>query len=290
MSDCLSHEGSAMPLPEFGSEKEFRETWIAPFLSKMGFILPKHVHGQDEQGKDFFFADHDRFGHLRVYSAQAKLGDIGTGSDLTGVMDQVERSFEVTLKYHKGSHDQRIAAVYLMANGSISPQARERISDRCRQRTFGENVYFLDGETLDNLERHVTYQQDSDLRRRLVALRNELDFNLTPAKRLIDSRTDRKLSHYCFRTLALQEMFLSPLPEAFVSYELLSKLWAEIDLINRRFVSKNLQDTPEMVLSLKHLSEALSSLMTHSRDACDIAINKLDMKYSLSLQIISTTT
>jgi hypothetical protein len=30
-------------------EAEFRKQWIAPFLSKMGFILPKHVHGQDEE-------------------------------------------------------------------------------------------------------------------------------------------------------------------------------------------------------------------------------------------------
>src|SRR5262249_41188961 len=133
-----------MPLPKFDTEKAFREKWIAPFLSKTGFILPKHVHGQDEQGKDFFFADHDRFGHLRIYSAQAKLGDIGTGKALTELMDQVERSFEVTLKHHKGAHEQRISAVYLLATGSISAQARERISDRCRLRGFGENVFYLD--------------------------------------------------------------------------------------------------------------------------------------------------
>jgi hypothetical protein len=51
-----------MALPEFKNEQEVRDHWIAPFLSKMGFILPKKEHGQNEHGKDFVFADYDRFG------------------------------------------------------------------------------------------------------------------------------------------------------------------------------------------------------------------------------------
>lgn len=69
-----------MPLPLFENEAEFRIAWVAPFLSKMGYILPKHVHGPNEQGKDFYFAEHDRFGHLRFLAAQVKVGNIGAGS------------------------------------------------------------------------------------------------------------------------------------------------------------------------------------------------------------------
>jgi hypothetical protein len=65
-----------MPLPPFKNEADFREAWIAPFLSKLGFIRVTNVHGSEEQGKDFFFADFDRFEHRRFYAVQAKLNRI----------------------------------------------------------------------------------------------------------------------------------------------------------------------------------------------------------------------
>src|SRR6266566_1607359 len=103
--------------------REFRQTWIKPFLRKLGFILVTHSHGQNEQGKDFFFADFDRFEHPRYCSVQAKNGDIGAATaELGKLLDQVKASFEVRITDHKGGDEQRVSAVYIMASGKISDQ------------------------------------------------------------------------------------------------------------------------------------------------------------------------
>lgn len=164
-----------MALPEFRNEQEFRDNWIAPFLAKLGFMLVKNTHGTGEQGKDFFFAEYDRFGHTRVFAAQVKLGNIGSGSaEISDLLDQVKRCFGVRLRFHKSAHERKIASVYVMTNGKISEQARERIHDWCDGERFGENVFFLDGEQLENKDRFATYESDQERRQLLVALQNEL--------------------------------------------------------------------------------------------------------------------
>lgn len=168
-----------MALPEFRNEQEFRDNWIAPFLAKLGFMLVKNTHGTGEQGKDFFFAEYDRFGHTRVFAAQVKLGNIGSGSaEISDLLDQVKRCFGVRLRFHKSAHERRIASVYVMTNGKISEQARERIHDWCDQERFGENVFFLDGEQLENKDRFATYESDQEKRQLLEALQNELFQNI----------------------------------------------------------------------------------------------------------------
>jgi Restriction endonuclease len=101
-----------MPLPAFKDEAEFRTNWIAPFLSKLGYIQVSHIHGSGEQGKDFFFADYDRFEHRRFYAVQAKNGKIGAGgTELDGLLNQVQRSFTVKLRFHKDANEQHVSAV-----------------------------------------------------------------------------------------------------------------------------------------------------------------------------------
>ncbi len=168
-----------MALPEFQNEAEFRDNWIAPFLAKLGYILIKNTHGTGEQGKDFFFADYDRFGFLRVWAAQVKVGNIGSGStEIAELLDQVKRCFGVRLRFHKGAHAQRVAGVYVMTSGKISDTARERIHDWCVYEKFGENVFFVDGEQLDNKNRFATYESDTEKREHFAALKNELARNL----------------------------------------------------------------------------------------------------------------
>lgn len=279
-----------MPLPEFNNEAEFRQTWVGPFLTKLGFILPKSIHGADEQGKDFYFADYDRFGHLRFYAAQAKLGDIGTGREVTELMDQVERCFEVPLRHHKGAHEQRISAVYIMTTGTISHQARERISDRCRARSYGENVYYLDGATLDNLERHAAYQDDKAVRQRLIALLNEATYNLGPIQQLQQTSLQGKPLFRQCRTLAIEEALKNPLPDPTVPYSGLSSVWQLMEEINKRVVPYNLSFKDEAVASFARIAEQAFNHTVKLRDACSRAIKTLDERYSLELEVVKRDT
>ena len=153
-----------MPLPEFTSETEFQEKWIKPFLSKLGYVLVNVAHGPGEQGKDFFFADFDRFEHRRFYAIQAKRGNIGVGqTELDRLLNQVKRSFMVKLRFHKEADEKHVSAVYIMASGSISREAREYISDWCHKQPFGENVYYLDGDNLERLDKYAFRRVDIDL-------------------------------------------------------------------------------------------------------------------------------
>ena len=275
-----------MSLPEFKNEAEFRTEWIAPFLSKLGYILPTHNHGTGEQGKDFFFAEHDKFGHLRFNAAQVKLGNIGSGnSQLSDLLHQVRSCFDVTLNYHKGTVQQRISAVYIMTNGSISEEARRRISGYCEREHFGENVFYLDGETLDILERHATYIEDKTLRNRLVGLLNEANFNLEPIKKLIKTINNGEPKFEPCRTLALEDALRNPFPEDILPYERASKVWEAMTEINKRNVPYNISYKPDTFEGFALLANAANNWTVRMRDIVSEAIKKIDSLYSLDIEI-----
>lgn len=274
-----------MSLPEFKNEAEFRTEWVAPFLSKLGYILPKHVHGTGEQGKDFFFAEHDKFGHLKFSAVQVKLGRIGAGhAQLNDLLDQVKRSFTVTLKHHKGADRQRISSVYIMTNKSISDGAREYISDYCRQEHYGENVFFLDGETLDNLDKRATFMDDESLRNRLISLSLEADFNIKATTKLWETSTNGNPALRACRTLAVEEALRNPLPEEVISYEKISEIWSYLNAINGRFyLNKDIKE-------LEH--ETLAKIAGNARDRvrelksiASRVINEIDLRYNLELEV-----
>ena len=275
-----------MSLPEFKNEAEFRTEWIAPFLSKLGYILPTHNHGTGEQGKDFFFAEHDKFGHLRFNAAQVKLGNIGSGnSQLSDLLHQVRSCFDVTLNYHKGTVQQRISAVYIMTNGSISEEARRRIYGYCEREHFGENVFYLDGETLDILERHATYIEDKTLRNRLVGLLNEANFNLEPIKKLIKTINNGEPKFEPCRTLALEDALRNPFPEDILPYERASKVWEAMTEINKRNVPYNISYKPDTFEGFALLANAANNWTVRMRDIVSEAIKKIDSLYSLDIEI-----
>lgn len=275
-----------MPLPRFTNEAAFRSEWIAPFLSKLGYILPKHIHGANEQGKDFYFAEHDKFGHLRFLAAQVKNGDIGAGStELDQLLNQVRRCFTVTLKHHKGAENQRISAVYIMASGRISSTAREYISDAMRQEHYGENVYYLDGETLYNLERHAIYLEDKTLRQRLLALLSETTYNVTPLGHLLMSVPSKKLVFMPCRTVALEDALRNPFPDDVVPYAIVEKLWRFYQELNKNCVPYNIGWNEEAIKSYTAIATHALKHTDSLGKACKEAIANLDYRITLDLEI-----
>jgi hypothetical protein len=205
-------------LPQFSNEAEFRSKWIAPFLSKLGYVLVKQIHGQDEQGKDFFFADYDRMEHRRFYAVQAKVGNIGAAQrDIDALLNQVARCFTVKLRFHKDAHDRHVSSVYIMASGAISHQAREYISDWCDRNAFGENVFFLDGETLDRLDKYAFQRADRQLRNWLIAVRNECQFNASIIMEAHSAFSNKKTIWNRCRHLAVEQLLVNPPPEGIMA-------------------------------------------------------------------------
>ncbi len=182
-----------MALRDFKDEAEFREYWIKPFLTRLGFLMVTHSHGSEEQGKDFFFADLDRFEHLRLYAGQVKVGNIGAGDvELDKLLNQARRCFRVPIRDHKNAEDRRISAVYVMASGKISEKAKQYVAGHCRSEPFGENVYFLDGEYLEHVSRFASYGDERSRHARMIGLVTECVTNLKVLEAIeeyADSRT-----------------------------------------------------------------------------------------------------
>lgn len=221
-----------MPLPIFPDEATFREQWIRPFLSNMGFAHVHLTHGAGEQGKDFFFADYDRFEHQRFYAAQVKNGSIGGGDKETAdLLFQVQKCFKVRLQFHKDAHQRRISAVYVMASGKISPAARQLISEWCDSEKMGENIYFLDGDTLDRMQT-LTIRKDDELKRRLlIGLIEECSFNMTTLAQCRSELEAKRGSLWRLKTTSA-EYFLSEPISDLIKPGIVTALWERLVRVN----------------------------------------------------------
>jgi hypothetical protein len=280
-----------MALPQFPNEAAFRDQWIKPFLSRLGYILVTHHHGTNEHGKDFYFADFDRFEHPRYYAAQVKLGNIGTGQAETGeLLDQVKACFDVRIRDRKGGDEQRICAVYVMASGSISDQARTRIAGFCRSERFGENVYFLDGDRLETLERSSTFRIDNEARGLLMALQNELTSNI---RRLDDidaqlRRGENRILSKC-RVSALEALMTAPIAENVIANDVIEPIWILMDsfnnLIEISYLSRGL--TQAELGFLEGFTPSVRGRCQGALTAVQAAIRQLDERRSLTIDVSS---
>jgi hypothetical protein len=153
---------------------------------------------------------------MRLYAIQAKKGDVGSGDiELDELLNQVKRAFRVRIRHRKESEERRVSAVYIFASGKISDRAREYISDYCRSEPFGENVYYLDGDRLERLERYALYFADREARRVLRGLYAEAYFNLQSLQALtqdFQAYADKPTIHprRC-RDTAIGQFLASPL-------------------------------------------------------------------------------
>ncbi len=281
-----------MPLPPFRNEAEFRSNWIAPFLSKIGYVQINHIHGSGEQGKDFFFADYDRFEYRRFYAVQAKNGNIGAGQrELDDLLNQVRRSFTVKLRFHKEAHERHVSAVYIMASGGISKEAREYISDWCQSNSFGENVYYLDGDTLERLDKFAFQRSDLDLRNKLIGLLNECNHNLQMIEQIRFYLNKKIKSIVKCRTFSIDMLLLSPPPDDILSTNFLINTSTALQTLDTLSTWKGdigvyIPDT-YLLIHTQALESALQ-LTTILTSLAFQAIQKLDLKYSISVEIVES--
>jgi hypothetical protein len=276
-------------LLQFKDEAEFRENWIGPFLNKLGYILISHIHGSAEQGRDFFFADFDRFEHRRFYAVQAKLGNIGAGQrELESLLNQVHRSFTVKLRFHKEADEKHVSAVYIMASGTISREAREFISDWCKKQMFGENVYYLDGDTLERLEKYAFQRIDTQLRNQLIGVLNECQYNsqiITAVHRLFQKK--QTLFERC-RFFALEQMLASPPPDEILPFPWMQGAWRRLTQLNKLCdyhllpMSTTDQEWQERV----EIAEKTAEANTRMQEAAAQVIRKLDQRYAITVEVL----
>lgn len=277
-----------MALPPFKDEAEFRENWIRPFLAKRGYILVTHTHGTSEHGKDLIFADFDGFEHPRFYSAQAKNGNIGAGGTEIGkLLEQVKASFEVRIRDRKGADEQRVSAVYVMASGKISDEARRRISEHCRAVPYGENVYFLDGDRLETLERSAQFGEYKEMLAGLTGLRIELDFNIDKLETVLSLMEISHMSLAQCRLSATDALLAKPLPEDILPVADLQALWSNLQHMNALVLHRSLAPRTDNTLNEQEQQDVSSVIKwaTAYRGVVQDAIGRLQYKYGLEIDV-----
>lgn len=274
---------------KFKDEAEFREKWISPFLNKLGYVLVSHIHGTSEQGRDFFFADYDRFEHRRFYAAQVKLGNIGAGrKEIDLLLNQVARSFTVKLRFHKEADEKHVSGVYLMASGSISREAREYISDWCKKQSFGENVYYLDGETLERLEKYAFQRIDANMRQKFIGVLHECQFNEKVANLALNAFGQKKTVFERCRLFAIDSLLASPPTEEVLSFNTLQNTWHQNSTLNIlcNYHLLPMSTSDQMWEERVRFAAKAVELNQKLRIEVQMAITKLDQRYSVDIELV----
>ncbi len=212
---------------QFSDEASFRTDFVRPLLNKLGFFLVAEYHGRREFGKDFVFSELNRFGGLRHYAAQVKHErTIGLGKAVDDLFTDVNQAFANPFTLPDYLREVYISSFYIFNSGSITDEAKDDLIQRIRKTPYGENVYFLDGDRLDSLNKWATFQNDQNIRQRLLGLRNQLFINIRIWDSIREGAEKEKFREARGAMLAGIETFLSsPIFPERISENDVMQLW-----------------------------------------------------------------
>ena len=144
------------------TEEEWTKERLVPLLRQLGFIKVEYTHGPREKGRDVVFADFDRFGIMRYYGAQVKVGTLDAsqgGQVLNTVIAQLETAWSEPYRDASNGTDHQLSGVYLIVSGRITEEARERISNKT-----GNWLHLVDADQLV-LAEHSSHSMISNTER-----------------------------------------------------------------------------------------------------------------------------
>lgn len=135
------------------NEERFCKEVLEPLLNKMGFASVRYVHGDDEYGRDFIFAEETPFNELRYYGLQAKRGKIsgGTKSDIDTILSQLQDAFAMPYtKEPKARSEIYISTMIIAISGEFTRNAIEKIRLKMPPYLVG-SVHFWDKPKIRSL-------------------------------------------------------------------------------------------------------------------------------------------
>ena len=219
---------------QFNDEASFRTKFVRPLLNKLGFFLVTDYHGRREFGKDFVFSELNRFGGIRHYAAQVKhIQKIGLGQAVEELMTQMNQAFSNPFILPDSQREAYISSFYIFISGTITTEAKDDFIQRIRRTQYGENIYLLDGERLDSLNKWATFQNDQNIRSRLSGLRHQLIINIKIWDSVIEGAKKEMFGEARGPILAGIEAFLSsPISPERISENDLMQLWQYARIIH----------------------------------------------------------
>jgi hypothetical protein len=175
-----------------------------------------------------------------------------------------------------------------LASGTISDQARTRIAGFCRSERFGENVYFLDGDRLESLERSASYRADREARGLLLAFQNELVSNIRRLGEIEDhlKRGETRVLSKC-RITALEAVLSSSASEDLLPYDVIEPIWILMDCFNNLVTMSALSRsmTKDEIGFLDGWTPGSRKRCQEALAAVQSAIRQLDNRHDLMIDV-----
>jgi hypothetical protein len=166
------------------AEEEWTKSELIPRLRRMGFVRVTYVHGTSEAGRDVVFADWDRFGLLKYYAAQVKVGGVTARKEtaaLRTILDQLKTAYEMPYRDPATGTEHQVAGVYLIVHGSITDQARAILYEKT-----GQWFHLVDDDQLLIGSARNTAVSQNERAYRLAVLGAELTVSVANMRRFRD--------------------------------------------------------------------------------------------------------
>ena len=226
---------------KYKNEDEFRNSFIRPLLTRLGFLAIAELDGPQEFGKDFVFSEMTPFGFVRhhgvVVKHEKKLNQPGRLCET--VLSQIRQAFSVSFRLPESAKNNYVSSVLVMNSGSISSNAEHWLRAELMRERYGENTHIFCGERLLQLDNTAAFNQQQTLIPRLLGLKSTIDLNKIVWGSIEESLPSFSESRGCF-TQALEDFVTLPFLTEYISLNEVSILLQEcriIDSINSRYLA-----------------------------------------------------
>jgi hypothetical protein len=272
-----------MLFPRFKDEAAFREDFVRPLLTQMGFHGIAHTHGAREFGKDFVFSELTRFGFIRYSAAQVKheekIAQTQKGK-ITELVEQIRQAFSVPFTLPDSPRERFVSSVYVFNSGEITEGAKDHLLAELTRERFGDNVHVFDGDRLEMVSRFNSIHREETLRPMLTGLEYQLRLNISIWQNILDILPQVREARGSM--LAAIEAFISvPFLTDRLSVNAIVEVWQQsriIDSITQRYLSPALGIKAEIK---KNDLETLKSLCEKSILRASEIIKSVETCYGL---------
>jgi hypothetical protein len=274
----------------YKDEAEFRNNFIRPLLTRLGFIAVAELHGGQEFGKDFVFSELTPFGFLRHYAAVVKhiesINQGGSNMKCLEILSQVKQAFSVKFQLPENESENRISSVVVFIPGKISDNARTWMRSELDEDKYGRNVSFLDEERLYQLDMMAPYHLTEQLIPRLSGMRNDIFLTIKVLESILEDMPKFCEARGIF-TLALEEFLAAQFLTNSINTNEVSLFIQEcriIEQINYRYLmGVKIEDEkkkeeiellrnfiPSTIGRGKHLGDVVNSCMSNFRPLIEL--------------------
>ena len=226
---------------QFKDEAAFRSDFVRPLLTRLGYVGIAELHGAQEFGKDFVFAELTPFGFLKYHAAVVKHeASINQSARvLDDVLRQIREAFNVRFTISDSPDEHSVSSVYVFNSGKITDNANTSFRTELAKRDYGANVHIFDGERLHQLDLTASAQEQQRYLPRLQGLITQLGMNRDVWRNILANMPEFREPRGSF-TSTIEDYLTAPFLTAHINQGDMQRILQEcriIDVVNYRMIN-----------------------------------------------------